>query len=81
MEAIAEPFSQIPQRVNYGVDRTKNIISDCWNVESESADAAKLQEQAFSVEEPKNPAGGPAEVALGCSYREKMEPRREKAEH
>ena len=53
MEAIAEPFFQIPQGVNYGVDGTKNIISDCWNVESESADTAKLRKQAFSVEKPR----------------------------
>jgi hypothetical protein len=53
MEAIAEPFFQVPHGVNYAVDRTKNIISDCWNVESECADAAKLREQAFSVEKPR----------------------------
>ena len=51
MKAIAEPFFQIPQGVNHAVDRPQNIITRCWNAESESADAAKLQEQAFSVEE------------------------------
>jgi hypothetical protein len=53
MEAIAEPFFQVPQGVNHAVDRTKNIISRCWNIKRQSADTAKLRKQAFSVEKPR----------------------------
>jgi hypothetical protein len=42
VKAITEAFFQVPQGVNYSVDRTENIISDYRNVERQSADAAEL---------------------------------------
>jgi len=67
MEAIAERLFQVPEGVNHAVDRTENIISDCWNVERESTDAGKFREQAFSVEKPRIPAVDLARVAVPVS--------------
>jgi len=81
MKAIAEPFFQIPQGVNHAVDRPQNIITRCWNAESESADAAKLQEQAFSVEELRIRQAVRRKSLWGVHTERRMESRREKAEH
>ncbi|PYK12999.1 MAG: hypothetical protein DME65_02925 [Verrucomicrobia bacterium] len=85
MEAIAKPFAkpffQVPQGVNHAVNRTKNIISCCWNIKRQSADTAKLRKQAFSCGQAEDRAADRASVAVGRSWPEKMESMREKAEH
>jgi hypothetical protein len=52
MEAVSQPFFEVPYGVNDTVDRPENVISHRRNSEREFPNPGELREQAFSVQEP-----------------------------
>ena len=66
MEAVPQPFFEIPQGINYAVDRANDVIPYCRNTERKFPDSSELTEEAFAIEKPG--IGQFAARAVGCSH-------------
>ena len=65
MEAVPQPFFQIPQGITYAVDRANDVIPYWRNVECKFLNPSELMEEAFAIEKPG--IGHVAVRAVGCS--------------
>jgi len=66
MEAVPQPFFEIPQGINYAVDRANNVIPYWRNTECKFPNPSELMKEAFAIEKPGIVQVGAS--AVGCSH-------------
>jgi hypothetical protein len=73
METVSQPFFEVPNSVDYTVNRSEEVISHRRNSEREFPDPGAFGEQACSVQEPWDRATCSGESRCGAFIKAEMD--------